>query len=158
MTNPKTKLKSDKAQNAVNAYINNTIINPTVGYTWAQAMRDAGYAETTIDKQSNLIWGYEGLQDQIEQARADIKAKSIKSRTERQAWWSAVVDNNEAALPDRLRASELLGRSEADFTDNIANTVEDQTKTLTKAEQIESLRSQIRLLDDTGDAGTAVAS
>jgi len=156
MTDPKTKI-SDKAQRATEHYIANTIIAPIAGYTWAQAMRDAGYAESTIDKQSSMVWGYVGVQEQINAAIAKIKAKSVKSRVERQEWWSKVVDNDKANMCDRLRASELLGRSEADFTDNIANTVPDQTQTLSKDEQVEALRAQIRLLDESEGAGTAVA-
>lgn len=39
----------------------------------------------------------------------------IKTRLQRQAWWSAMMDDKDAQRPDRLRASELLGKSEADF-------------------------------------------
>lgn len=50
--------------------------------------------------------------------------KTIASRQERQEFWTAVMlgvekDNGKKpTLKDRLRASELLGKSEADFTEN----------------------------------------
>jgi hypothetical protein len=68
-----------------------------------------------------------------------------------------MMQDEKTPKQERLRASELLGRSEADFTDNISNTVPDQSLTLTKDEQVEALRAQIRLLTDSEDAGTAVA-
>jgi hypothetical protein len=101
--------------------------------------------------------GKSGVREAIEAKRAIIKKRHIANRSERQQFWSKVVDDSDASMPDRLRASELLGRSEADFTDNIANTVPDQTETLTAAQQIEQLRAQIKLLGDSEQAGTAVA-
>lgn len=49
---------------------------------------------------------------------AELKAKHVKSRQERQNWWSQTMDEA-PNYSDRLRASELLGRSEADFTDKV---------------------------------------
>ena len=42
----------------------------------------------------------------------------IMSRLERQAFWSEVALDKFQSMSDRLRAAELLGKSEADFTDN----------------------------------------
>lgn len=44
--------------------------------------------------------------------------ESSKDRDERKKFWSEVMDTAEKT-GDRLKASELLGRSEADFTDKI---------------------------------------
>ena len=41
-----------------------------------------------------------------------------KDRSERKKFWSDIMDTAEKT-GDRLKASELLGRSEADFTDKI---------------------------------------
>ena len=87
--------------------------------------------------------------------RKDIEAEEvmserkaiIMSRHERQAFWSAVANGEvgetqvvggisilvPAKMNDRLKASELLGRSEADFTENTnlngeVNVREDQAK------------------------------
>ncbi len=85
MTNPRTKI-SDKAQLTTEHYINNAIVMPVEGYTWAQAMRDAKYAESTIDKNSADIWGLAGVQSQIEQAMA-------KSRIDAEIKLDEVVAN-----------------------------------------------------------------
>ena len=123
MTNPKTKI-SDKAQLATMHYIANFIINPIKGYTWSQAMRDAGFAESTIDKNSKATWGLVGVQCQIQAALAKIKAKSVRNRLQRQEFWSETMISEDLDITARLRASELLGRSEADFTDNVNKTGE----------------------------------
>ena len=43
----------------------------------------------------------------------------IASREERQAFWTQVLLNQEEEMRNRLKASELLGKSQADFTEKI---------------------------------------
>jgi len=69
------------------------------------------------------------IKQQLERKLAILKNGSIpvnsgsdpadaKDRTERKKFWSDIMDTAEKT-GDRLKASELLGRSEADFTDKI---------------------------------------
>ena len=51
----------------------------------------------------------------------------IASRQRRQEFWSGVMEDDAKEMKDRLRASELLGKSEADFTEKI---IEDTTLTV----------------------------
>jgi hypothetical protein len=143
MTDPKTKI-SDKAQLATMHYIANFITNPIKGYTWSAAMRDAGFAETTIDKHPNYVSGLLGVQRQISAAIAKIKAKSVATRLQRQEFWTDVQSgkliNDDGTtvnvdITARLRASELLGRSEADFTDNVNDNREGLTISVTAPQQ-----------------------
>ncbi len=46
-------------------------------------------------------------------------AAAIASRAERQAFWTKVMNDNERDLNARLKASELLGKSEGDFLDRV---------------------------------------
>lgn len=51
-------------------------------------------------------------------SRQTVKAEStIASREHRQRFWSDVMNKEEVCMRDRLRASELLGKSEGDFID-----------------------------------------
>ena len=120
MTDLETKLP-DRAVTAANNFAANTIVSPIVGYTWAQAMRDAAYSESYIDSNSMRVWGYSGTQEIIKAKRIEIAKQSIASRAERQSFWTKVANGevDGASMGDRLRASELLGRSEADFTDKM---------------------------------------
>ena len=53
-------------------------------------------------------------------AREDANlAPDIATREERQAFWSATMRDAEQEMKDRLRASELLGKSNADFIDRL---------------------------------------
>ena len=47
----------------------------------------------------------------------EVRPKAIKTRQQRQRFWSDVMDDEGEAMKDRLRASELLGKSEADFVE-----------------------------------------
>ena len=63
------------------------------------------------------------IQQALEARRAKVEAQVldnvrvglIANRVQRQQFWTEVMKNPEASLADRLRASELLGKSEADF-------------------------------------------
>jgi flavin-binding protein dodecin len=148
----KIKPLTDKRQAFVEEYCNN-------GYNASEAYKKAyPKVKSGWNKHASRLMTKDDIRQAIARAKASIRSITIASRMDRQGFWTTVANDDTVSMPDRLRASELLGRSEADFTDNIANTVEDQTKTLTNDEQIEALRDQIRLLDGTTEAGTAVAS
>ena len=49
----------------------------------------------------------------------EVRPKAIATRQERQTFWSDIMRNKTAMMRDRLKASELLGKSEADFTENM---------------------------------------
>lgn len=55
----------------------------------------------------------------IEESQRKAAAPLIADRQERQAFWSDIMRNREANLLGRLKASELLGKSEVDFTDKV---------------------------------------
>lgn len=57
----------------------------------------------------------------VEKARSQAieQAGRIATRAERQALWTQVMENTKERTIDRLRAAELLGRSEADFTEKV---------------------------------------
>ena len=46
-------------------------------------------------------------------------SKHIATREERQAFWTEVMLDQEQRMNDRLKAAELLGRSNADFIERI---------------------------------------
>ena len=55
---------------------------------------------------------------QIIQKREQERAKGpIATREERQEFWTNTMRNTDIDIRDRSKASELMGRSEADFTD-----------------------------------------
>jgi hypothetical protein len=51
--------------------------------------------------------------------QTEKRPKNIATRQERQKFWTREMLNTKNSMKDRLKASELLGKSEADFTENI---------------------------------------
>jgi len=47
----------------------------------------------------------------------EVRPKGIATRQERQMFWTESMRNDELSMKDRHRASELLGKSEADFVE-----------------------------------------
>lgn len=68
------------------------------------------YARRLATK-SNILAAIKHRQD------TEIRPKTIMTRQQRQQFWSEVANDENVEMKDRLRASELLGKSEADFVD-----------------------------------------
>ena len=49
----------------------------------------------------------------------EVRPKTIKNRQQRQEFWSKVMNDEDENMHNRIRASELLGKSEADFSENV---------------------------------------
>ena len=47
----------------------------------------------------------------------EVRRRRIATRQERQRFWTRTMTDESVSMGDRLRASELLGKSEADFID-----------------------------------------
>ena len=60
----------------------------------------------------------------IQQRTNKTLGPKIATREERQAFWTATMSNNTIKMQDRLKASELLGKSQADFTEKVEHTGE----------------------------------
>lgn len=55
---------------------------------------------------------------QVRQVAAQVAGR-IATRAERQAFWTQVMCAEKERTADRLKAAELLGRSEADFVERL---------------------------------------
>ena len=78
---------TDKQEIAVQNYCTKGIIECIQGYSWSQAMREAGYKEGYIDKNAHILRGKKEIYQAIEQKKAelaqeaDIKAQRILRET-----------------------------------------------------------------------------
>lgn len=108
-----------------------------------QAAIRAGYSEHTAESQASRLLSNVKVKVEIDRLLAITRAESVASRKQRQEFWSATLSNTlkddtgkaiTVSMTDRLRASELLGKSEADFTENINTTTTDQPAELTEAD------------------------
>lgn len=85
------------------------------------AARKAGYKG---DEGVLSVVGFDNLRNPriakaIQSRQEKVSRPHIMSREERQAFWTEVLKSPEADMKDRLKASELLGKSEGDFLDRV---------------------------------------
>lgn len=70
-----------------------------------------------------------------------FRSQLIATRDERQQFWSRVMCDDSQPMLYRLKASELLGKSQADFTEKlIVDDIRSELKNLSEADLIERLR------------------
>jgi len=82
-----------------------------------QAAEKAGYKHPRQVGSENLSKPY--IQAALKVRETERNKKTIADREERQEFWTTTFRDDEVALRDRLRASELLGKSEADFIERL---------------------------------------
>lgn len=94
-----------------------------------KAARDSGYSGTdkALSVIANGLLGNARIVDaikarQVKSPESKELGKRIASREERQAFWTKILEDEKKEMKDRLKASELLGRSEADFTEVVKHT------------------------------------
>lgn len=56
---------------------------------------------------------------QIQENRASLLKPQIATKEERQVFWTETMRDSEHDMKDRIKTSELLGKSEGDFLDRV---------------------------------------
>ena len=98
---------SPKQKKFVQAYMGNA----------TEAAITAGYSGKTARSQGQRLLTKVDIKKAIEQRETKQTGKLIATREQRQEFWTSIMYNAENDMKDRLTSSELLGRSQADFTD-----------------------------------------
>ncbi len=70
-----------------------------------------GYARNLMTK-SDIFQAIKNRQD------TEVRPKEIANRQRRQEFWTKTMDDESESMRDRLKASELLAKSEADFAES----------------------------------------
>jgi len=86
----------------------------------AEAARKAGYAPRWADRQAHtLIEKNREIREAIQKREEQQRSELIADRTKRQMFWSRIMNDESESMATRLRASELLGKSEGDFMSSV---------------------------------------
>ncbi len=103
-----------KQQAFVDAYAGNA----------TDAARKAGYSgnDATLRQVGHENMMKPDIAAAIAARQEPARTARIATREQRQVFWSETMLDPEVPLSDRLRASELLGKSEADFLTKIEHT------------------------------------
>lgn len=97
----------------------------------------AGYSPKTAYSQGQRLLKIVEVQDAIKAREAQRLAPTIATRQERQEFWTSVLRNENEAMKDRLKAAELLGKSEGDFLERV-----EMDMTLSPAAILEKIRGR----------------
>lgn len=106
------------------------------------AASEAGYSKKTAYSSGQRLLKNVGICKAINEREAEKIRPLIATREDRQKFWSEVMNDKTQAMADRLRAAELLARSNADFTDNL-NFRDKTDRTKIEAEEISTIRNRI---------------
>lgn len=85
----------------------------------AEAARAAGYSAKTAKAIGSELLTKPDIKEAIQERERERTDSMIATREERQSFWTAILRDPESELRDRLRASELLGKSEGDFLEKM---------------------------------------
>lgn len=84
-----------------------------------EAAIKAGYSPKTARSQGQRLLTNVDIARAIKDREAARIGPLIASREERQAFWTRIMQDAGEETRDRLRASELLGKSNGDFLDRV---------------------------------------
>ena len=98
------------------------------------AAKRAGYSEKTAYSIGQENLNKPEIKQAIQEELENRKSALIATREQRQKLWTEIMYDTEQSTRDRLRASELLGKSCGDFIERIE----------TKGEAVLDLRAQVR--------------
>ncbi len=111
----------------------------TQGNAYKSAIK-AGYSHKFALQAAPRLLENVRIKNAIAERTAKIRAESIATRKIRQQFWTATMQDETQPMVVRLRASELLGKSEADFTENYTDKTADQPEEFSDEELAELKR------------------
>ena len=83
----------------------------------SEAARRAGYSAKTAASQAERLLRNVEISEAVKKALEEKNNALIATREERQKFWTETLRDVEEDMKNRLRASELLAKSECDFTE-----------------------------------------
>lgn len=84
-----------------------------------QAAIQAGYSEKTARSAGQRLLTNADIQSAICSREEQRRAELIADRESRQAFWSRIMRDESESMTARLKASELLAKSEGDFLERV---------------------------------------
>ena len=105
-----------------------------IDFNATRAAKKAGYSEKTAYSQGQRLLKHVEVKNKITSLKQERISDLIATKEQRQQFWSKTMFDQEVDMKNRLRASELLGKSCGDFIDRVE----------TKNENTLDMRAQIR--------------
>ena len=100
---------TEKQQRFIDCYCGNA----------TKAALQAGYTKTSAGEMGKRLLQNPEVVAAIQARQEAERSDRIATRQERQAFWTRVMYDKAERMVDRLKASELLGKSEGDFLERV---------------------------------------
>lgn len=84
-----------------------------------EAAKKAGYSTKSAEVTGSRLLRNPKVYAAIKERENKESSSRIATRQERQEFWTGTMKDDGAEMKDRLKASELLGKSEGDFLEKI---------------------------------------
>lgn len=84
-----------------------------------EAALKAGYKESFAKNRIHTMMKDVGICGYIEELNKEVKNARIADITEIKEFWSNIVRNENHKMPDRIKASELIAKTEGAFIDKV---------------------------------------
>ena len=112
-----------------------------------ETAKELGVSTQYIHQVLHKPWCIEYLKKRQNHALSS-RSRVIATREQRQLFWTNTMVDPDASMSDRLRASELLGRSNADFTEKlITSSIDKELETLSDDEIKQRIKDNLTLID-----------
>ena len=108
-----------QALGPLNARQRGFVLGLVAGKSQTQAYRDAGYASSTPEVNASRLLRNAKVRAAFRELAKATQRGAIADAVERQTFWTSVMRDRNAEMRDRLKASELLGRSGGDFIERV---------------------------------------
>lgn len=89
-----------------------------------EAAIKAGYSAKTAYSMGQRLLKNVEISRAIQEREAARLAQDVATRERRLQFWTQVMEDTEADMKNRLRASELLGKAEGDFLERVEHSVD----------------------------------
>ena len=84
-----------------------------------EAAKQAGYSDKTSFITGHKLLRHPKVAEAIKNRISALDKPKIATREEIQTWWTSMINDPDASKTDKLRASELLSKSNAWFIDKV---------------------------------------
>lgn len=87
-----------------------------------QSAIKAGYSESYADSQGYRLLGIVGMKEYIQERNRQLDKEKIADMQEVHEFWASILRDEENSTSDRIRVSELIGKTNGAFLDRVEQT------------------------------------
>ena len=87
-----------------------------------QSAIKAGYSESYADKSGYKLLGINGMREYLEERNAELDKDKIADMEEVHEFWANILRDEELDVSDRIRVSELIGKTNGAFLSRVEQT------------------------------------